>query len=320
MSKEQEDKESTISLFNKTLSNSNKIIIERISNPLIGSYLISWCVINWKFLAYMFFSSKKFDERLIEYKSYIKSDTFLDFSFHYMLPFCISIIYIFILPWIDLQIDKITYNYIFKAKGDHESNKITDDLTRQLTRADLEFKVQDKLLGKKTKDDLIFEKEKLEEESSIKAKRIEDLQNEIISLNTQNSEMITSYQKQIEEKDKQNNQLKESLKESEKDIRDINNTSSYLAQRKNNLKKSLHNLTNRTIIKATIGIKPSFDEYLEVEKIIKDLIISNFNIQNIDVNNHGIILEINTNPEHIPIIEKIIKKYDSIGSFGFVVN
>ena len=75
---------------------------ERIKNPLIGTFLMSWIVFNWKAILVLLFSSLDIEKRL----SYL-AEHFNNIGNLLIYPLIVALGYIFLLPYINLWIDKL---------------------------------------------------------------------------------------------------------------------------------------------------------------------------------------------------------------------
>ncbi len=75
---------------------------ERIKNPLIGTFIISWIAINWRPIMILLFSEQKVENR-IEY-IIIQYSTF---QTYFIIPFVIALIYVIILPYFMWAVDEL---------------------------------------------------------------------------------------------------------------------------------------------------------------------------------------------------------------------
>lgn len=77
---------------------------ERIKNPLIGTFLMSWIVFNWKAILFLIVSTND-----IESKFETLSANYSNIWNLLGLPLFVTILYIFGLPWLNLWIDDLLY-------------------------------------------------------------------------------------------------------------------------------------------------------------------------------------------------------------------
>lgn len=157
---------------------------ERIKNPLIGTFLISWIVFNWKGILILLFSVND-----IETKLTILADKYDNLGNLILYPLLAALGYIFLLPYINLGIDYLLYHSNNKQSERIQKNKliaIDSQITIALKNIDLETKQQEYRevkMHNKTIDalnDNIFE---LEKSISNEKKKFE---NDITSLNEVN--------------------------------------------------------------------------------------------------------------------------------------
>lgn len=85
---------------------------ERISNPLIGSFIISWCVFNWDILLFLFYANNN----LRELTAIIMKIKQKDLAHIFLLPFFFSIFYVLLGPWVTLLLNTLRESPIEKAK------------------------------------------------------------------------------------------------------------------------------------------------------------------------------------------------------------
>ena len=75
---------------------------DRLKNPLVGSFILSWLVFNWKGVLVVLFSSKSIEDRI----SYVAKE---DYSILLLLwlPLLMALFYVVILPYLSLVIEKL---------------------------------------------------------------------------------------------------------------------------------------------------------------------------------------------------------------------
>lgn len=90
---------------------------DRISNPIIGTFIISWIVFNWKSLLFILISNQKIEDKIL----YIESN-FYSIKNLLIFPLTAVIIYVVILPYVTLlfeyvlEFSRIKRNYILISK------------------------------------------------------------------------------------------------------------------------------------------------------------------------------------------------------------
>ena len=86
-------------IFDSFIENSK----ERIKNPFIGAFIISWIAFNWKPILIILFSSKTIEERI----EYVETNH-IDIFYNLWIPLIFAVIYVSFLPYLMLLFDKIS--------------------------------------------------------------------------------------------------------------------------------------------------------------------------------------------------------------------
>ena len=92
---------------------------ERIKNPLIGTFLMSWIVFNWKGILFLLFSTHNIESKLT-----IVSDKYYSLEIFIIYPLLVALAYIFILPYINFLIDLILRDINSKLHDKIQKNRI----------------------------------------------------------------------------------------------------------------------------------------------------------------------------------------------------
>ena len=166
---------------------------ERISNPIIGTFLISWTAFNWKPIIFLFISGQKIEDKIAYIDSNLSSINNLLFF-----PLIAVFIYVLIIPYVNLlfeyllEFSRIKRNFILisKQKQIIENKKELAIEEIKLEEAQTEFKErknQNKLIEDLHKsilakeEQLLIERErfndlnkKIKEESSYLNKRFQE--------------------------------------------------------------------------------------------------------------------------------------------------
>jgi hypothetical protein len=79
----------------------------KVNDPLIGTFILSWIVCNWKELSILFFGEGKTKERIINFNNYLGEVELFTFNSVLVIPFIVTIFYIFVFPWISLLINSL---------------------------------------------------------------------------------------------------------------------------------------------------------------------------------------------------------------------
>lgn len=107
---------------------------ERIRNPLIASFLVSWLIFNWKSVLTMLFSDNSIEQRvrIVSPKNGIKEPGF-------WWPLLVAVIYVVLLPYLMLVVDFLTKDSFDKRKK-NASNRRTTELkhSTEVVKAEVE--------------------------------------------------------------------------------------------------------------------------------------------------------------------------------------
>lgn len=109
-------------IINSFLDNSK----ERIKNPFIGAFIISWIAFNWKPIIILLFSEKE-----IEQKINFINENYISLKYNLWLPLIFAIAYVVILPYIMLVFDKLSSTAIEGRKDNIVKQNIFDIKARQ---------------------------------------------------------------------------------------------------------------------------------------------------------------------------------------------
>jgi hypothetical protein len=99
---------------------------ERLKNPAIGTFALSWIAINWRFVAVLFFSDNKLEDRIR-----IIEECYLNLSLNLWYPLITSGIYLFILPNVMALVDALSRWAISFRKQISNKHKLEDVLAKQ---------------------------------------------------------------------------------------------------------------------------------------------------------------------------------------------
>jgi hypothetical protein len=76
----------------------------RVNDPLIGTFLTSWCICNWHYLGLLFFGEGNATQRISGFYKYWSSSEFFAFNSIFVIPLMFTITYLFIFPWLSLAV------------------------------------------------------------------------------------------------------------------------------------------------------------------------------------------------------------------------
>ncbi|AZJ35230.1 hypothetical protein [Tenacibaculum singaporense] len=186
-------------IFNSIFKSSE----ERLKNPFIGTFIISFIAINWKPIMVLIISDKKIEDRI----DYIAKN-FNHLSQVLYIPLAIAIFYIGILPYIMMIFDKLTFYALSQRNENLYKNKLLD-ITGKKSVATSEIELENLKSDFKEKSDLNKKIKKLEEEKSLQESRIENFNDE----NTKLKNQLLSLEKSLNEKDRKIQELRYESKE-----------------------------------------------------------------------------------------------------------
>lgn len=154
---------------------------DRVNNPVIMAFIISWVVLNWKPVLFLIFSSQNIEGKIAHI-----GETYKYTNFSLFLPIGIALFYVVCLPYINLGIE-----YILKYGISKGNTLIKDKAIEKLTNdGEIEYK---KIEVEETK------KKALEGEDY--NEKIKLLNEEVQSLTDKMRDMIKGHSDIIESKD-----------------------------------------------------------------------------------------------------------------------
>lgn len=134
---------------------------QRLENPIWSTFVLTWSIVNWKLLAYLFFSPHS-----ILTKLNIIDGKYSDPLHLWILPILISSIYLFLMPALIAYRDEQIKGAKVSAL---ESQAVVEAKRYQhkLAAAKMEHELLDTKSGNKERQELLADKEKLQNELSI---------------------------------------------------------------------------------------------------------------------------------------------------------
>lgn len=198
---------------------------ERVKNPIISSFFLSFFIWNWRPIFFILFENTSMTNKIVVINSeYCKTSSILG-------PLFLAFFYTLALPYIMSIIDKlIAPAKHWRLNNLYESKKI--DLENQISLVSKELELQDKKTRNKEKED--FENQIIE------------LQNRIEANNKSHKAIIESYETKINEMTNTLNSF--NLKNNEKRNKNFSNVSLLEILMSSNLSQNdfykLHDLPN----------------------------------------------------------------------------
>ncbi len=123
------------------ISNLFKVSNERLKNPLIFSFLLSWLAFNWRPIFILLLSDKKIEDRI----SYI-SEHFNEIEFNLFYPLIFSIGYVLLLPYFTWLIEVLVQYAKIGRKRNSMSEQLSDLRDKQKIARE-EFKYEQEKAG-----------------------------------------------------------------------------------------------------------------------------------------------------------------------------
>tara|TARA_R110001583_G_scaffold62101_2_gene183025 strand:+ start:13669 stop:14523 length:855 start_codon:yes stop_codon:yes gene_type:complete len=165
------------------INNIFKISNERLKNPLIYSFIISWIVINWKPIVTLIFSQKNIEERV----TYI-STNFSDNKETIYYPLLISLGYILVLPYFMWLIEYLV-SWALSGRKENLFNEKVFDLKGKQKIVEEERKIEDSRAGKNTISELNTRIESLTMINSEKEKELNSLKIDFNNLKKEKNQL-----------------------------------------------------------------------------------------------------------------------------------
>lgn len=270
-----------------TVGQSANIIIEpakqRMANPIIGSFVITFIALNWKPIVFLFFSSKTIEEKLDFFKNEFYGNKWLGFNDYWMyliFPLILTLIYVVLIPiaieWID---KKLQYTKVNRLRRENIINYKKHRGQESIAWA--QFKTEEARTGFEDRNKLTKDLDKYKNE----LKEEKDKFQKLTESNLKNVEQITilgNNSKELEiQRDsfkKESENFSKAIKANEKKIDDLNS----IIIDKN---KSIEILNNQ--------IQGYTNEIVEKNQIINDNNISIGSLNNLNVNYESQISHLN---------------------------
>lgn len=196
---------------------------ERLKNPFIGTFILSFIALNWKPISVFLLSNQKIEERVI----YV-TDNYSNIFNILLYPLLISIFYLVAIPYIMWLFENLTFKSFKERNQNLYKNKLIDIDGKKIV-AQSEIELENLKADFKEKADLNrqvdFLKEKLSEKD-INIKKLEENVNELSSINN-------DLKKDVNGKERSINELYKKLEDSE--IRTKNYYEEYANTPKNTI-------------------------------------------------------------------------------------
>ncbi|HGS5723674.1 cell envelope integrity protein TolA [Vibrio diabolicus] len=158
----------------------------RINDPFIGTFICSWIVCNWNYLALLFWGEGKAGERISAFYIYLSQTSFWELNSLFFVPFFIALFYLFAFPWISLLIKSI-------------QKKVNEKLHQQAVDVDLSKVNQQEELNKaklRANPDKQFLEQLVQQDIDKKAEIFEHIKQRTIRLEAKSKEALSKEKEQ----------------------------------------------------------------------------------------------------------------------------
>lgn len=140
--------------FSELLQDLKASANNRVKNPLLASFVISWIGINWELASIYLFSEKSIETKIeVLKKYYVENDINSTFCFLFLIPLGSAIVFTFGLPYVKLGVDRLL-NHSKSLKLKRERGNEKNLKKHELDIATLDFNISEERNGKKTLDEL----------------------------------------------------------------------------------------------------------------------------------------------------------------------
>nr|MBF4349416.1 hypothetical protein [Vibrio anguillarum] len=76
----------------------------RVSDPFIGTFMCSWVVCNWNYLALLAWGEGNATERVSAFYIYLTQTPVIGCNSLFVFPFLIALFYLFVFPWLSFVV------------------------------------------------------------------------------------------------------------------------------------------------------------------------------------------------------------------------
>lgn len=246
-----EDIKGVMENFNKTSDIVIDPIKQRINNPFVGSFILTFLALNWRPIVFFLLSDKSIEEKFIFITANYYADQWygwLSWCMYLFFPIIISLIYLSILPWVTEIIDRFVHNTVLnKSRRDH-----IIDYRKRKNRADLawaDFKAEEARTGFEDRHKLNKELEGIKQTNKTLGETLERNIIEIGELKTNNLN-LTNLNKELSSNNKiletSNKHFEVSVKQLDVEIKEKNETIEKLNVNNQNFSERINVLNIET--------------------------------------------------------------------------
>ncbi|MFD2554760.1 hypothetical protein [Sphingobacterium tabacisoli] len=199
---------------------------ERIANPIIGTFIISWTAFNWKPIAFILFSNKKIEDKIV----YIDSN-FANIGNLLIFPLITVVIYLLIIPYINLlfeyllEFPRVKRNMISISKQkqliNNEKQLAIEEIKLEEAKIEFRERKNHNALVESLQKQIIEKDNQIIEEIEKSENLLADARKQVQRTNKQIEELSNSTTQQINSYVEENRILKENIVEKDKYLSDL---------------------------------------------------------------------------------------------------
>ena len=159
---------------------------DRLKNPFISSFILSWLAFNWKPLFIILFSSKNIESKisLIETKH-------VSLILNLWLPLSFALFYIILLPYLMWLLEELS-NKAIKARKTNQINQQVFDIQNNQNIAKEEVSLENIRANYKEKADLNKQIDNLKNQILEKDSKIKEMNDKMTELNNEYQKMANT--------------------------------------------------------------------------------------------------------------------------------
>lgn len=197
---------------------------ERVSNPIIGTFIISWIAFNWKPIIFIIISDQKIEEKI----AYIDLN-FSNIGNILVFPLLAVILYVLVVPYINLlfeyllEFSRIKRNMISIAKQkqliENKKQLAIEEIRLEEAKTDFRERKNHNEMIENLQRQLEEKDNQLTEEIEKSEKLLTNAQQQLRQTNRQLQELSNSTRRQIDAHVKENQILQEHAMEKESELR-----------------------------------------------------------------------------------------------------
>ena len=165
--------EDTKNNIKDVIKNTSDAINDRLKNPFIAAFFLSWILINWKIILLLLFSDTN-----IENKIKTVEENYASINNNFWFPLLFAIFYVNALPYLMWLMDSISFQAL-KGRKNHVTNLLLLDLKSKQKLAEEEDKLENIKASYRTISDQNLQIDLLKQQLEDREQVINDYKNEL---------------------------------------------------------------------------------------------------------------------------------------------